>query len=175
MTRLVLLMLVIGSINPAWAVNKCTGADGKVSFQDMPCSGRGEALDVRPATGSAQQPQPSSSQADRPSAPPKTEAQRINEQVEQSRNARRLQELELVELPRVYSIQSQQRASCDAQIQSLRRDKGFAKNNLAGATWEQSLSTEMIAIASRCETRGREIQADIDQLRKECHALGGCK
>lgn len=33
----------------AWAVNKCTGADGKVSFQDAPCVGKGEAITVRPA------------------------------------------------------------------------------------------------------------------------------
>lgn len=23
---------------PAWAINKCTGADGKLTFQDAPCS-----------------------------------------------------------------------------------------------------------------------------------------
>lgn len=38
-------------IAPAWAINKCTGADGKVAFQDAPCAGKGEKLDVRPASG----------------------------------------------------------------------------------------------------------------------------
>ncbi len=39
---------------PAWAVHKCTGIDGKVSFQDAPCtSGSSEQIDVRPATGPA--------------------------------------------------------------------------------------------------------------------------
>ena len=37
---------------PAWAVNKCTGPDGKVAFQDAPCAGKGEKVDVRPASGS---------------------------------------------------------------------------------------------------------------------------
>ncbi len=36
---------------PAWAVNKCTGADGKVAFQDAPCMGRGETLNIRSAPG----------------------------------------------------------------------------------------------------------------------------
>lgn len=36
---------------PAWAINKCKGADGKVVFQDVPCAGQGEKLDVRPASG----------------------------------------------------------------------------------------------------------------------------
>jgi len=38
---------------PAWAINKCTGADGKVVFQDLPCAGRGEKIEVRPASGYA--------------------------------------------------------------------------------------------------------------------------
>lgn len=34
---------------PAHAINKCTGADGKVVLQDMPCtSGKAEVLTVRP-------------------------------------------------------------------------------------------------------------------------------
>ena len=38
----------------AWAVNKCTGADGKVVFQDAPCAdGKGQKMDIRPASGSA--------------------------------------------------------------------------------------------------------------------------
>ena len=36
---------------PAWAINKCKGADGKVSFQDAPCTGQGEKIEVRPASG----------------------------------------------------------------------------------------------------------------------------
>ena len=38
----------------AWAINKCTGPDGKMSFQDAPCAdGKGEALRIRPASGAA--------------------------------------------------------------------------------------------------------------------------
>jgi hypothetical protein len=37
---------------PAWAVNKCTGADGKVSFQDAPCAaGKAEALNIKASAG----------------------------------------------------------------------------------------------------------------------------
>lgn len=38
---------------PAWAINKCKGPDGKVTFQDAPCPGQGEKIDVRPASGHA--------------------------------------------------------------------------------------------------------------------------
>ncbi len=46
------LMAALMVCAPSWAVNKCTGPDGKVSFQDAPCSGKGEALTVRPSGGS---------------------------------------------------------------------------------------------------------------------------
>jgi hypothetical protein len=39
--------------SPAWAINKCKGPDGKVTFQDAPCQGDGEEINVRPAGGAA--------------------------------------------------------------------------------------------------------------------------
>lgn len=48
-----LIALTCLAVSPAWAVNKCTGADGAVVFQDAPCAGKGEALNVRPASGAA--------------------------------------------------------------------------------------------------------------------------
>lgn len=47
------LMAALMVCAPSWAVNKCTGPDGKVSFQDAPCAGKGEALTVRPSGGDA--------------------------------------------------------------------------------------------------------------------------
>jgi hypothetical protein len=44
--------LMAFAVSPAWAVNKCTAPDGKVQFQDAPCAGKGEAITVRPASGS---------------------------------------------------------------------------------------------------------------------------
>ena len=41
--------LALGLVLPAWAINKCTDAQGKVSFQDAPCPGEGEKIEVRPA------------------------------------------------------------------------------------------------------------------------------
>jgi hypothetical protein len=46
-----LIALASFATAPAWAVNKCTGADGKVQFQDAPCMGKGEVLVVKPASG----------------------------------------------------------------------------------------------------------------------------
>lgn len=32
---------------PAWAINKCTGADGKVVYQEVPCAGNHAAKEVK--------------------------------------------------------------------------------------------------------------------------------
>lgn len=49
----IFIVALLAGLKAAWAVNKCTGADGKVSFQDAPCAGNGEQIDVRPASGPA--------------------------------------------------------------------------------------------------------------------------
>lgn len=49
--RLILTAALLAA-SPAWAINKCTGPDGKVVFQDAPCAdGRGGKIDVKPASG----------------------------------------------------------------------------------------------------------------------------
>lgn len=56
---------------PAWAVNKCTGSDGKVTFQDALCAGKGERIEVRPNTGlELPKPLPAAAEALAPSALP---------------------------------------------------------------------------------------------------------
>lgn len=43
---LLLLVAATALTAPAWAINKCTGSDGKVTFQDAPCvSSKSETLD----------------------------------------------------------------------------------------------------------------------------------
>ena len=59
MLRLIALSVAVLAVTgPAWAVNKCTGPDGKTVFQDAPCAGKGEKIEVRPASGSAPVPAP---------------------------------------------------------------------------------------------------------------------
>lgn len=43
--------LLVALCAPAWAINKCTGPDGKVAYQDAPCAGKGETVEVRPSSG----------------------------------------------------------------------------------------------------------------------------
>ena len=160
---------------PAWAVNKCTGADGRVSFQDAPCSGKGESLNVRPARGDAPA-APAAAPADGAAAgAPRTEAQRLEGLISESQRLRKVQEYELRIVPGAQSAIANQRRQCDAQLQALKDKKRLANDNLAGATWESSISTEMTAVATRCDTYAAELRSDLEARKKECQALGGCK
>lgn len=69
-TKPVLFAAALLLVAPAWAVNKCTGPDGKVVFQDAPCAGKGEKLDVRPASGTASAAAPISASSVNAPAPP---------------------------------------------------------------------------------------------------------
>jgi hypothetical protein len=152
------------ALSPAWAVNKCTGPDGKVVFQDAPCAGKGVTLNVKPAAGNATL-QPGE----------KTSNDKVNEVLTGMRNDRRREELEDRILPGKRGALQANRQKCDADLANLQRQQARATNNLAGATWLQSLATEMSALSTRCEVRSRELLAEIDTARQECLALGGCK
>ncbi|MGL4219361.1 MAG: hypothetical protein ACRCSS_01850, partial [Shewanella sp.] len=53
----------------------------------------------------------------------------------------------------------------DKRIVELRNDRSYANNNLAGATWEQSLAQEMSAVAQQADTQVAFIDRQIEQLR----------
>ena len=62
----------------------------------------------------------------------------------------------------------------DNKLAALKITKGNAKNNLAGATWEQSLSTEMLAVvetykvkAGMIDIRLADVDAQLSALKKK--------
>lgn len=162
---------------PVWAVNKCIDPSGAVVFQDAPCVGKGETLTVRPASGAV--PKAQSADAAGPDgssqSKPMTEAQRIERQVAASQQDRRKQELEVRLVPDAEGAILRHRAACDRDMKALQAKKALANNNLAGATWEGSISGEMTALATTCDTRNRELREDAAALRAECQKLGGCR
>lgn len=56
-------------------------------------------------------------------------------------------------------------------------DQGQSKanNNLAGATWENPILSEMSALATRCDTKNRDLRDELERMRAECQKLVGCK
>lgn len=159
----------------AFAINKCRSPDGKTVFQDVPCAtGEGGKIDVKPASGSGQANGPTqntpgmigaSPAAQRPQ--PQTEAQRIEAQADLLNKENRLRTLDVRAIPDARHAVTRQKARCDGELAALKSKKNRANNNLAGATWEQSISSEMAAVATRCDTESRTLSSTLEGLLNE--------
>lgn len=161
---------------PAWAINKCVGPDGKVSFQEQPCPGKGGAIEVKPASGmapAAPAPAQSSSGAPAttltPAAPPAKKEGAFGE------SYRRKLDLESHLISNTRAELNGLLRDCEAQQRQLASKKNLARNNLAGATWEQSISAEMQAAATTCDTKARDLRARLEGLEKELRDLKAAK
>lgn len=151
---------------PAFAINKCMGADGKAVFQDAPCAGHGQKIEVKPASGNAPaagSAAPAPGTVASPSSPKKEGAF--------GESWQRRTYLENRGVPDARGAVDAHRTQCEAKQRSLAAKKGSARNNLAGATWEQSISTEMQAAATVCDTKARELKAQLEDMEKELREL----
>lgn len=166
--------------SPAWAINKCTGADGKVAFQDAPCQGKGEVLDVKPASGrgaasvAAVAPTPGASAPVR-ATQPVTEAQRIEAQVLASQRERRLRDIETMAVPQATAALDMHRRGCEQEQKDLASNQYRYMQNLYGKTHAAQMASEMAAASARCDTKDRELKEHLEALKSECAALSGCK
>ena len=147
---------------PAWAVNKCTAADGKVSFQDAPCTGQGEAISIKPASGAG---------AQDGRAPGVSDAQRINAQTDQSQKERRIRELQTLWLPQAQANLAGHKQMCDQQQRNLASDQYRYQQNLYGKTHAAQRASEMAAAAATCDTKDRELTSNVDRLKAELTEL----
>lgn len=166
----VVFSLALAMSAPTWAINKCTMPNGKVAFQDAPCPGQGETIEVKPASGRAPAPAPAASAAaaappSQPAAIPGKKEGPFGESV------RRKFDLELHLIGSARGQLNWHLQSCDQQQRDLAAKKGHARNNLAGATWEQSISAEMQAAATTCDTKARDLRARLESLEKELRDL----
>jgi hypothetical protein len=131
---------------------KCQG-NGTVTYQQQPCaSGTAKATLAAPdaVSDDAARAHRSRFEADNAVRRAAARAKSIDEQI--AYNQTRITAYE---------------AMMDAELAALRAKKGQARNNLAGATWEQSISTEMEAVAANYATKIRIAQDEIAALRKE--------
>ncbi len=156
----VFLAFVLSGFMPAFAqtMYKCPNAAGTVNFQQMPCSpqGGGESVTVKaiPA-GSGSGVATDSSEADR-----------MKGLAQQAGSERRLLEISR-EITSLESQMSGFRSSMSSEMSRLQGKKNLANNNLAGATWEQSISDEMAAVSDKYDSLIRSNQSQIDSLRQE--------
>jgi hypothetical protein len=162
--------LMAFAVSPAWAVNKCTGPDGKVVFQDAHCAGKGETITVRPASGAG-----SAQSAGGTLGSGQTEAQRIEANVSASQKERRLRDLTQRELPSADAAIENHLQACKDEQARIESGKFAYVQNLYGKTHAAQVAAEQAAAAARCDTKDRELRAQAQRVRKQCTDLGGCK
>lgn len=163
-----LLMALMLATAPTAAMHKCKLPNGKTVFQDVPCAhGAGEKIEVRPVGGKAPAAPVASAAAGAGAAgATKTRAEQLREEREQLQNRNRLRDLEVM-IPNTRRAIAAHERQCDKEIEALRRKQPYANDNLAGATWLQSLATEMDAISTRCSVRQQQLNADLQRLMDE--------
>lgn len=135
-------------------VYKCR-IGGQMVFSDQPCAADAKPIDVRPASG------PAGAVSAQAGAPVPTLGRTPQERVAAMERDRKRRDLD-------WDIQALER-EMDADVERmqsemarLKASKSRANNNLAGATWEASISQEMQAVAA-----GHRVKSEADAKRLE--------
>lgn len=143
----------------AQSLYKCPDpVSGVVKFSQTPCTatGGGEVITVKPIPATSGSTVPASIE----------ETDRVQNLANQAGRERRLLEIDR-EIKALENQIGGYRSAMSEEIARLQRKKQFASNNLAGATWEQSISDEMNAVANKYDSLIRNSQNQIESLQKE--------
>lgn len=139
------LLITVTPVAHAQSVYKCTGPDGRVTFSQAPCAIDAETYDVtvdRPRDEDAEAARSRVDSID-------LERQRRAHDLRIDEARRRLTKLEVAR---------------DDELDALRQQQARAANNLAGATWLQSIATEMQVVTLRYDSQIDEVRREIEQL-----------
>ena len=165
--RLELLALTFALVStPSWAIFKCT-VDGKTSFQEQPCE------NVKAQTKVHEQYRPESL-GTAPSPDSTQYKQKTHQELLAAYEAERLRNDATFALNNKRAEVANQRAQCAADVKALSDNRYGWNNNLAGAMRSQSEATAASARATSCDTQGRQLEAELEDLRRQC-AARGCK
>lgn len=170
--RYLLATLFLIAAQPSWALYKCVGAGGSVSFQEQPCERAQAQTAIKPLVEAPRPGPANNSTAPQPSSPEDSGGRPSLQ--DQSRRA----EAERLRFDAQYKLRDKSaevqrhREFCDREQRAILANRARANNNLAGAMYEQSIATEAAAAATRCDTRGRDLQAEVEEARRQCAARG---
>lgn len=172
--RLAITVVMMFAAQAAQAQYKCTGADGKVAFQQTPCDDRQRQEAIRLRDG-LQPTAPRMRAPDADASLPATTQPRPTDSPYTRLNEMLVRERRTTELER--EIQATEGAidyrnnQMNAEMAALRGQKQYAKNNLAGATWEQSISMEMQAVAIKYKTQNDNDHERLKKLRTDLESV----
>lgn len=157
---IVIVSLVLSGAAQA-QVYKCTLPSGKVVFSGDPCQGsqKTEVLNVYV---------PRSQTSDTASA----DSPQVDYEQEQKGLSHRLK----IDSVKLNILKTKRKVDAlldemDSKITAIKNKKQYAKNNLAGAEWETSLSTEMQAVTSQYNVKVELEREKLKQLNSQLVAL----
>lgn len=147
---------------PAWAIYKCLGADGKVTFQDARCPGQGEEIEVKLPTG--------------PAAPASAPAKRAPAAKKEGVFGERWQRRTALETSGVANAQAdleEHRAQCAREQAALaeQQEQAQRRRTVAGRLQAQEFAGEMEAAEAACNERTQALEAELRTLEKELNEL----
>jgi len=157
MRYLVLLVLVVLCLPAHAEIYKCV-IDGKTTFSQSPCAT--DAKVVNP-------------QYSKPPSDAKEQIQARQEATEKMSKQFRLDEIEQ-QIAATYQAETDTQAARQRELNALRVSMAYSNNNLAGATRDQGLATQMQAVNGKYDSqltliasRRAELERERDKLKKE--------
>lgn len=148
---------LLPSLSVAGQLYVCTDGAGKKSFQAMPCEG-GVASEVREYE--VREVAPAQSQGLATDSDYYKKMKADNRRAQLNRDIKRSEN----KLKRYQSSMSK-------ELAGLKAKKSRANNNLAGAQWENSISTEMQAVTEKYKNLMDAERSSLDRYRDELSAL----
>jgi hypothetical protein len=154
-----MLFLALAASGPAFAVNKCTTPDGRVTYQDAPCvGGKSREVDVSPPVAGDK-------------VPPSPEAARIEGAIAASQRSRRALELRERLLPDAEVAVQKHHAACDARVRELTEQRAALGQNRFARGAAQEATMELRSTTASCRAKDRELKANLQSLARECANL----
>lgn len=152
MKKLLLICCMLVSASAAAQVYKCT-VNGRTVYADSRCSPQAGVVKIMPG----------------PAAPTESEIKAKTVLAENATKANVILKRRTVdaEIARIQSSLDAVNYQKEQSLAHLRAKKQLANNNLAGATWEQSISTEMQAVTASYEGKINRLQDTLNNLRTE--------
>jgi len=151
MKTLLLLVTLLLTFSAQAKIYKCVDANGRTNYTQTKCPNAQEII-IR-SQKIYHQPATSSVNSIAKKASVMASARRVKE-IDREINDHR---------ERIVYLQQRMRS----EIAQLREKKYYANNNLAGATWEQSISQEIEAVTKRYDIEINVQQKAIDRLYEE--------
>ncbi len=162
MRRFVFISFLVFAQTSHADVYRCTMPNGTTAFSDAPCSATAKPIVVKPAAGVATAHGADASTSENSVVAPSTSEGIVAKASRAGRRSGIQNEIDF----KTRHIESLRRELND-ELDALRAKKAMANNNLAGATWEQSISEEMNAVVSRYDARIRSLEAEVSRLQLE--------